>query len=49
MSRRRTSIDPQNTQPIADMADAIQAIHAMATAIAKQSATTVQQAETSAQ
>ncbi|KAI5425890.1 hypothetical protein KIW84_031641 [Lathyrus oleraceus] len=49
MSPRRTSTDRQNTQPIADMVDAIQAIHAMATAIAQQSATTIQQAETSTQ
>lgn len=35
MSRRRTSTDPQNTQPIADMAGSIQAIHTMATAIAQ--------------
>ncbi|KAI5394632.1 hypothetical protein KIW84_061317 [Lathyrus oleraceus] len=49
MSRQRTSTDPQNAQPIVDMADAIQAIHAMATAIAQQSATTIQQAGTFAQ
>lgn len=49
MSRRRTSTDPQNTQQIADMADVIQTIHTMATAIAQQFANIVQQGETSAQ
>ncbi|KAI5383615.1 hypothetical protein KIW84_070840 [Lathyrus oleraceus] len=48
MPPRRAPTSQQNPQPIPDMASAIQAIHAMATAMAQQFATSVQQATTSA-
>lgn len=49
MSRRRTSTGLRNNEENVHMADAIQAIHEIATVIAQQSATTTQQAETSTQ
>ncbi|KAI5444833.1 hypothetical protein KIW84_013204 [Lathyrus oleraceus] len=49
MPPRRAPTSQQNPQPIPDMVSAIQAIHAMAMALAQQSATSVQQATTSAQ
>ncbi|KAI5430829.1 hypothetical protein KIW84_035091 [Lathyrus oleraceus] len=49
MPPRRAPTNQQNPQPVADMASAIQAIHAMATAMAQQSATSVQQEATFAQ
>ena len=49
MPPRRAPTNQQNPQPIPDMASAIQAIHAMATAMVQQSVTSVQQAATSAQ
>ncbi|MCH90386.1 TIR-NBS-LRR resistance protein, partial [Trifolium medium] len=49
MPPRRAANNQNNTEPIVDMAGAIQAIHAMATAMTQQSAATAQQAATAAQ
>jgi hypothetical protein len=49
MPPRRAPTNQQNLDPIIDMAGAIQAIHAMATAMTQQSATTAAQAATAAQ